>query len=76
MEALVRDSLFGFLQESGLAGSGGEAAALLMEGLVRVDHRRVRSPRTPLRAGDVVSIAGTRSMAVFGVSPGGVRPVL
>lgn len=69
MQALVPDSLFGFLQESGLAGSGGEAAALLVEGVVCVNHRPVRSPRTRLRAGDVVSLAGRRDVAVFGATP-------
>ncbi|MEE2033415.1 RNA-binding S4 domain-containing protein [Rhodococcus chondri] len=66
MQALVPDSLFGFLQESGLAGSGGEAAALLVEGVVCVNHRPVRSPRARLRTGDVVSLAGTRNAAIFG----------
>lgn len=66
MQALVPDSLFGFLQVSGLATCGGEAAALLMEGAVRVNHLPVRSPRTRLRAGDVVSLVGRRDVAVFG----------
>lgn len=66
VEVLVRDSLFGFLQESGLAASGGEAAALLMEGAVRVNHQQVRSPRTRLLPGDVVTLAGSRAEAVFG----------
>lgn len=66
MQALVPDSLFGFLQESGLATSGGEAAALLMEGAVCVNHSPVRSPRRRLQVGDVVSVSGSRTVAVFG----------
>lgn len=66
MQALVPDSLFGFLQESGLATSGGEAAALLMEGAVCVNRLPVRSPRRRLHAGDVVSVSGSRLVAVFG----------
>lgn len=66
MEVLVSESLFGFLQTSGLARSGGEAAALLMEGLVRVNHLPVRGPRTRLVRGDVVSLAGRRDVAVYG----------
>ncbi len=59
MATLVLDSVFGFLQDSGLAGSPGEAAALLMEGLVRINHLPVRNPRTHLvSGGDVVSVAG------------------
>jgi ribosome-associated protein len=68
MQALVPDSLFGFLQESGLAASGGEAAALLMEGAVYVNHFRVRSPRKRLKAGDVVSVPGSHLVAVFGTT--------
>lgn len=69
MEVLVADSLFGFLQTSGLARSGGEAAALLMEGAVRINHVPARSPRTRLIPGDVVSLAGRRDTAVYGASP-------
>ncbi|TCN54957.1 ribosome-associated protein [Rhodococcus sp. SMB37] len=69
MQALVPDSLFGFLQESGLATSGGEAAALLMEGAVCVNHLPVRNPRKRLQAGDVVAVSGSRVVAVFGAKP-------
>ncbi|MEE2059539.1 RNA-binding S4 domain-containing protein [Rhodococcus artemisiae] len=69
MQALVPDSLFGFLQESGLATSGGEAAALLMEGAVCVNHLAVRNPRKRLQAGDVVAVSGSRVVAVFGAKP-------
>lgn len=68
MQALVPDSLFGFLQESGLAASGGEAAALLMEGAVCVNHIPVRSPRKRLQAGDVVSVSDGHVVAVFGTT--------
>ncbi len=65
MPTLVPDYLFGFLQDSGLAGSPGEAAALLMEGLVRINHLSVRNPRVHLAPGDVVSLAGDPRRAVF-----------
>lgn len=65
MPTLVPDSVFGFLQDSGLAGSPGEAAALLMEGLVRINHLSVRNPRAHLTPGDVVSIVGDPRSAVF-----------
>jgi ribosome-associated protein len=65
MPTLVPESVFGFLQDSGLAGSPGEAAALLMEGLVRINHLPVRNPRVHLAPGDVVSVAGASRHAVF-----------
>ncbi|MCK8671193.1 S4 domain-containing protein [Rhodococcus zopfii] len=65
MPTLVPDSLFGFLQDSGLAGSAGEAAALLMEGLVRINDLPARNPRVHLVPGDVVSVAGAPRRAVF-----------
>lgn len=72
MATLVLDSVFGFLQDSGLAGSPGEAAALLMEGLVRINHLPVRNPRTHLVSGDVVSVAGDHRHVVF-TTPAEVR---
>ena len=65
MPTPVPDSLFGFLQDSGLAGSPGEAAALIMEGLVRINHLPVRNPRIHLTPGDIVSVTGDVRHAVF-----------
>ncbi|MGW0017101.1 S4 domain-containing protein [Rhodococcus sp. NPDC003382] len=72
MPTLVPDSLFGFLQDSGLAGSPGEAAALLMEGLVRINHLPVRNPRVHLVPGDVITLADDTGYAVF-AAPAGFR---
>ncbi|MFZ2176829.1 MAG: S4 domain-containing protein [Rhodococcus sp. (in: high G+C Gram-positive bacteria)] len=51
-------SVFHFLQRSGLASSPGHAAALLVEGVVRVNDVPVRSPRHTLRENDAVSVDG------------------
>lgn len=47
------------LKATGLASSGGEAKALVAAGRVQVDGQRELRKRCKIRAGQVVSVAGT-----------------
>ncbi|HSW04503.1 RNA-binding S4 domain-containing protein [Aquabacterium sp.] len=48
------------LKATGLAGSGGQAKALVAEGKVQVDGRDELRKTAKLRAGQVVSLTGAR----------------
>jgi ribosome-associated protein len=48
------------LKATGLAGSGGQAKTLVAEGKVQVDGRDELRKTAKLRAGQVVSLTGTR----------------
>ncbi len=50
--------LFQLLKFEGLASSGGEAKAVIAEGLVRVNGDLETRKRRKIRAGDIVEFAG------------------
>lgn len=53
-------TLDNLLKATGLAGSGGAAKAMVAEGLVQVDGRDELRKTCKIRAGQVVSVHGTR----------------
>ena len=52
--------LYKILKFEGLASSGGEAKALIAEGLVRVNEELETRKGRKMLAGDVISLAGER----------------
>jgi ribosome-associated protein len=56
-EFITLDSL---LKATGLAGSGGQARAMVVDGKVQVDGRDESRKTAKLRAGQVVSLTGAR----------------
>ncbi len=57
------------LKATGLAGSGGAAKALIASGGVQVDGRDELRKTCKLRAGQVVSVTGTRVRVVALANP-------
>jgi len=57
------------LKATGLAGSGGSAKALIASGGVQVDGREELRKTCKLRAGQVVSVTGTRVRVVALANP-------
>jgi ribosome-associated protein len=60
------------LKATGLAGSGGAAKAMVASGVVQVDGREELRKTCKLRAGQVVSVTGTRVRVVAIPNPGPV----
>ncbi len=60
-EYITLDNL---LKATGLAGSGGAAKAMVASGVVQVDGRDELRKTCKLRAGQVVSVTGTRVRVV------------
>jgi len=56
-EYITLDAL---LKATGLAGSGGAAKAMVADGLVQVDGRDELRKTCKIRAGQVVSVTGSR----------------
>jgi len=57
-------TLDNLLKATGLAGSGGQAKAMVADGLVQVDGRDELRKTCKIRAGQVVSIHGARVRVV------------
>ena len=53
-------TLDNLLKATGLAGSGGQAKAMVADGLVQVDGRDELRKTCKIRAGQVVSVHGAR----------------
>jgi ribosome-associated protein len=57
-------TLDNLLKATGLAGSGGQAKAMVADGLVQVDGRDELRKTCKIRAGQVVSLHGARVRVV------------